>query len=67
MGRIRFLELPAVTTAGNAIGEILPPNVIYKEKRFNGRTNLDIGVAPLTQLCTGLIKIVTFKGSHLVW
>ena len=26
-----------------------------------------IGVAPITQLCTCAIKIVIFKGGHLMW
>ena len=26
-----------------------------------------IGVAPITQFCTCLIKIVTFQGGHLLW
>ena len=26
-----------------------------------------IGVAPITQLHTCIIKIVTFKGGHLMW
>ena len=26
-----------------------------------------IGVAPITQLCMCIIKIVTFKGGHLMW
>ena len=29
--------------------------------------HLHIGVAPITQLRTCVIKIVTFKGGHLMW
>ena len=28
---------------------------------------LSIGVAPITQLCKCIIKIVAFKGGHLMW
>ena len=31
------------------------------------RSNVDIAVAPITQLRTCVIKIVTFKGGHLKW
>ena len=30
-------------------------------------TTLIIGIAPITKLRTYVIKIVTFKGGHLVW
>ena len=37
----------------------------YDHKRYNRM--LDIGVAPITQLRTCIIKIVAFKGGHLMW